>query len=182
LKAMFLGRFSEQKRIDRIIEMVWIFHNNGLKFEVDLFGRDNWTMDFVKQKVKDLWLENFIKFIWEISPNEVYNIFPNYDFYFQTSKFEWTAMSVMEAMQYWLICVVTNVWDIKNYCQDGKNSILIDGNLENFDESNLLSVITQLKKITTDINFANKLSKNAYLTWKNQKPFSESFLKALKEI
>lgn len=75
-----------------------------------------------------------------------------------------------------------NVWEIKNYCQNGKNAILIDNNFEKSNIANVDSVINLIKRGISDISFANELSRNAYNTWSGQKLFYETFSDVLKEI
>ncbi|MCL2413892.1 MAG: glycosyltransferase family 4 protein [Bacteroidales bacterium] len=173
LKALFIGRFHEQKRIDRLVTLVKKLNDEGLNFEVDLFGRDDGTMDLVKNLIKENQLEENIFLKGEIASSKVQELFSSYDFYFQTSEVEGMAMSVVEAMQHGLICVLTNVGEIRNYAKNGENAVIIS------DDFNLTPTIEQLKKIVSDIDLANKVSENAHSTFANQKDFASSLVETI---
>ena len=176
LKALFVGRFHEQKRIDRLVLLVKKLVDAGLDFRVDLFGRDDGTMELVKTLIKENHLENNIFLKGEIATDKVQGLFADYDFYFQTSEVEGMAMSVVEAMQHGLVCVLTNVGEIRNYAKNGENAVVIN------DDFNLNEIVEQLKQITNDINLANKISQNAYLTFAEQKNFATSLIEAINKL
>jgi len=176
LKALFIGRFHEQKRIDRLVVLVRKLKDAGLNFEVDLFGRDDGTIELVKALIKKNQLEKNIFLKGEIASNKVQDLFSSYDFYFQTSEVEGMAMSVVEAMQHGLICVLTNVGEIRNYAKNEENAVIIN------DDFNLEATIDQLSKIANDISLANKISENAYLTFSNKKDFADSLIETINNL
>ena len=173
LKALFLGRFHEQKRIDRLVLLVKKLKDSGLYFQVDLYGRDDGVMGFAKNLIKENNLESNIFLKGEVTSDKVQCLFTNYDFYFQTSDVEGMAMSVVEAMQHGLICVVTNVGEIRNYAKNGINAIVIR---DDFDFS---ITVNQLINIANDIDLANKISRNAHLTFVDNKDFANSLIENL---
>ncbi|GHT23243.1 hypothetical protein FACS189430_06210 [Bacteroidia bacterium] len=170
LKALYVGRFHEQKRVDRLILLIKTLADAGLVFSVDLFGRDDGTMGIAKEMIAKYGLESHVFLRGEVSANEVKNLFSKYDFYFQTSDVEGMAMSVVEAMQHGLICVLTNVGEIRNYAKNGENAIII---AENFD---LTSAIAQIKTVTENIDLANAISKNAYTQFVSEDSFADSLV------
>ena len=179
LKALYLGRFHEVKRLDNLIYFANQLIKNGLFFEIDLYGRDDGTLEQSKKMICQLKLNDYVKFKGQIESERVQDIFYNYDFYFQTSDVEGMSMSVVEAMQHGLICVVTNVGEIKNYANDGKNALLFDA--KNF-EVEAKVMVTRVAKVLSDIKIANELSKNAFLQFYDLPVFSESLIKELKKI
>ena len=170
LKALYVGRFDKNKRIDRLVLLVKKLVDSGLHFSVDLYGRDGGTMEQSKTLIKENQLEQHIFIKDEIASDKVQGLFSIYDFYFQTSDVEGMAMSVVEAMQHGLICVITNVGEIRNYAKNGKNAVVIS------DDFNIMETAEQLKDIVNDINRANKISQNAYLTFVGQKKFVNSLI------
>jgi glycosyltransferase involved in cell wall biosynthesis len=173
LKALFIGRFHEQKRIDRLVLLVKKLVDAGLYFQVDLFGRDDGAMNLVKALIKEKGLEKNIFLKGEIATDKVQGLFPDYDFYFQTSEVEGMAMSVVEAMQHGLICVLTNVGEICNYAKNGENAVVIS------DDFDLTKTVEQVKAICSNINLANTISENAYLTFAERKKFANSLVEKL---
>ena len=179
LRAIYLGRFHEIKRIDNLVYFVKQLIKNGLPFELDLYGPDDGTLEQVKKMVYQHKLESDVMFKGPIATKHVQEIFQNYDFYFQTSSAEGMSMSVVEAMQHGLICVVTNVGEIKNYAQDGKNALLLG--VENFEEE-ATQMVLRIKEILSDIKMANEISKNAYLQFVHSPQFAESLVKEIQKI
>lgn len=178
LKGLFIGRFHEVKRIDRLVSLTKKLVESGLPFELDLYGRDDGTMSVVKELIKEYNLENNMILKGEISSDKIKDLFPFYDFYFQTSAVEGMAMSVVEAMQHGLVCVVTNVGEINNYACNEENAVIISEPFEN----NLEDAIKQIKRSTIDLEFYNKLSENAYLEFASIEQFCDSLVKELSEI
>lgn len=178
LKALYIGRFHEQKRIDRLVLLIKKLSDIGLFFEVDLYGRDDGTMDSIKQLIVKNNLEKNIRIKGEIASNKIKELFQHYNYYFQTSEVEGMAMSVVEAMQHGLVSIVTNVGEIKNYARNGENAITISEPFEN----NIENAIKQIKKSTTDLEFYNELSKNAFLEFATKEEFCDSLVETLSEI
>ncbi len=175
LKALYMGRFHEQKRIDRLVLLVKKLMDAGIYFQVDLYGRDDGTMDLIKKLIKENQLETNIFLKGEIASDKVQELFSNYDFYFQTSDIEGMAMSVVEAMQHGLICVITNVGEIYNYAKNNYNAIVINENC------NLTATVEQIKNICNNLNAANSISQNAHLTFSDKKDFANSLTETLKK-
>jgi len=173
LKALYVGRFNEYKRIDRLVLLAKKLVDSGLHFQVDLYGRNDGTMDLIKSLIKENQLETTVFLKGEIVSDKVQGLFSGYDFYFQTSDVEGMAMSVVEAMQHGLICVVTNVGEIRNYAGNGYNAVVID------EDFNLTTTVEQIKEICNNLQLANTISKNARLTFAGQEDFANSLIKAL---
>lgn len=173
LKSLYIGRFHKQKRIDRLVLLVKKIVDSGLHFQVDLYGRDDGTMDLIKAAIKENQLEMNIFLKGEIDSDKVQDLFANYDFYFQTSEVEGMAMSVVEAMQHGLICVVTNVGEIRNYAKNGYNAIVIN------EDFNLKTTVVQIKEVCNNLNLANIISQNAYLSFVDRKDFANSLTETL---
>jgi glycosyltransferase involved in cell wall biosynthesis len=176
LRALYVGRFHEQKRVDWLVLLVKTFVDNGLPFEVDLFGRDDGSMSLVRSLIAKYHLEKHISIKGETAANEIKDLFPLYDFYFQTSAVEGMAMSVVEAMQHGLICVLTNAGEIRNYATNRENAIIIE------DISDLSAVVEQVKKVAVDVNYANHISRNAYRQFTSKDSFAHSIVATLQQL
>ena len=176
-KALFVGRFHSTKRIDRLIRFVAELKKEGLLFQVDLYGRDDGTQQEIVSLIEQLDLEKNVLLKGEVGLSEVKKLFPQYDFYFQTSDAEGMAMSVVEAMQHGLVCVLTNVGEIKNYAENNENAIIIPAP---FDE-NFSPAINSIKNVFFDIQLYNKIAENAFNSFKHKEDFPTSLVKTIKK-
>ena len=61
-----------------------------------------------------------------MSFDKIKNFAKESSFFIQSSFSEGMGISVLESMQLGLVPIVTNVGNIKNYCKDNFNSIIID--------------------------------------------------------
>jgi glycosyltransferase involved in cell wall biosynthesis len=86
------------------------------------------------------------------------------------------ALSVVEAMQLGLVPIITPVGEIKNYCIDGFNAVVID---------NEKNTVNKVLDILNNIESFQKLRKNAINTWENSLIYEDNVLancrKLLKE-
>jgi glycosyltransferase involved in cell wall biosynthesis len=79
------------------------------------------------------------------------------------------AMSVVEAMQLGLVPLVTPVGEIKNYCRDEVNAILIDD-----EDSSVKSILNLLD----NKNAFEKIRQNTISYWNDSEIYSESIERA----
>ena len=105
--------------------------------------------------------------------SKIANYASHCSFFIQLSHHEGMAMSVVEAMQFGLVPIVTNVGEIERYCIDYKNSIIYEGLQKTFNK------VFELKK--SEIDF-QEISNNAINTWKNKKLYKEDILNNCKLI
>ena len=63
-------------------------------------------------------ISDYISFKGPIQSDNVNFVLNQYDFYLQTSKAEGMAMTVVQAMQQGLVCLVTPVGEIGNYSRN----------------------------------------------------------------
>ena len=97
----------------------------------------------------------------------------NSSFFLQLSLNEGLAMSTLEAMQFGLIPIVTNVGEIKNYCIHNMNSIIYS-NLNNTSKE-VINLINNKKQM-------EKLRNNALKKWINTTTYKEDITNALEDL
>lgn len=176
-KALFVGRIHPVKRIDRLLLLIERLKQNGLNFTVDIYGRDDGSLYEINKLIKEKKLQNNVYVKGEIAIDKVENLFGYYDYYFQTSEAEGMAMSVVEAMQHGLVCVLTPVGEIKNYAQQDENAILIEDSFE----QHLDQTIKRIAKTLEDKEYYHKLSEKAHKTFKNHECFDKSLVDKIKK-
>ena len=123
----------------------------------------------LKNLSKKLNIEKNVNFLGPKDFDSIINLSKNASFYLQTSKLEGMAMSVVEAMQLGLVPVVTPVGEIKNYCIDEVNAILID------DED---SAVKSILNLLDNKNAFEKIRQNTISYWNDSEIYSESIERA----
>lgn len=97
VKLIFVGRLKERKNVAILIKAVYGLRNSGFDVVLDIVG-DGLEYQSLKQLVKDLQVERYIRFLGVLPNNALKNIYNNCDAVVLPSKFEgWGAVSV-EAM------------------------------------------------------------------------------------
>jgi glycosyltransferase involved in cell wall biosynthesis len=120
-----------------------------------------------------LGLNDAITFSGAATHDEIAVFARNASFYIQTSQYEGMAMSVVEAMQMGLVPVVTAVGEIRSYCRNGYNGIVV--------ESDQQSVEAILQLLHSKERY-QALRSAAIATWKDQPLYRDSILQACKDM
>lgn len=124
-RFVFWGRLAPQKGLETAIRLFEMVHKVRPDAKFDIIGPDRGELVKLKRKVAEADLSEVIKFHGGLSRSECFAIAKDCTFYLQTSVFEGMAVSVVEAMQHGLVPVVTPVGEIRSYCRDGENAIVI---------------------------------------------------------
>lgn len=177
LNAIFLGRLSQQKRIDKLLTLISLCKDRGINFSLDIYGRDPEGLKrTLIAKSLELNLQQQVTFKEEVPPQQVQDILRRYDFYMQTSENEGMAMSVVEAMQLGVVPIVTAVGEIKHYAQDMYNAIIVPNNMER-DE-----FLKNIANTVSSISLYNQLSQNAHATFAKQPEYADSLINKINHI
>ena len=163
----------EQKYVQRAIEIFSVVQSHYENAKFKIIGPDGGEMSHLKNLVESKNLSKSVLFLGPQDMESIINLSKDASFYLQTSKLEGMAMSVVEAMQLGLVPVVTPVGEIKNYCEDLKNSLLITDDK---------SAITNVINLIEDNVSYNLLRDNAIRKWENYEIYSEAFISTSKKI
>lgn len=106
-----------------------------------------------KMKVK-------VAFTGKLSKEEWIELSKEYTVFINTTHFDNTPISVIEAMAIGLPVVSTNVGGISYLLHHQKNALLVD-------DDDVEKMVLEIKKLLTDPNLANQLTENALATVKN---------------
>jgi glycosyltransferase involved in cell wall biosynthesis len=172
----FWGRIHKQKNL---IGSLLLFSEIKAKIEDAKFviiGPDGGDLERVKKNIIELNLIDSVNITGPLHFSEIKKLSLDASFYLQTSVLEGMALSVVEAMQLGLVPIITPVGEIKNYCIDGFNAVVID---------NEKNTVNKVLDILNNIESFQKLRKNAINTWENSLIYEDNVLancrKLLKE-
>jgi glycosyltransferase involved in cell wall biosynthesis len=116
-----VGRFVPQKDYETAIKAVALLKKMCNKFVFDICGYGD-LEEQIREWVKKYDVEDVVKF--HIRSNSIPELLQKADIYLSTSLFEGTSNSIMEAMNWCLPVVATNVGDNGFLINDGENGFL----------------------------------------------------------
>ena len=116
-----VGRFVPQKDYKTIIHTIAELKELRHDFVMDIIGYGEEEQN-IRGWIKEFDVEKYINIY--IRPNNVQDIVRSSDIYLSTSLFEGTSNSIMEALNWSLPVVATNVGDNDHLVIDGKNGYL----------------------------------------------------------
>lgn len=172
IRFLFLGRLDKVKNLPLIIKAISYLKNQGYQVALDIFGRRENAYNEAEAIVKEKGLEDNVSFKGEIQPNDKFNLFSQYDFYIQLSSVEGMAMSVAEAMQYGLPCIVTPVGEIVNYSKDMESAIFIDI----LNPNNWIPSLQKIEQVIHNKELYQKISKISWNNFQDKKVYADSLI------
>lgn len=121
LHIITVGRFHPQKDYETAIKVVSLLksHNANIIFDICGYGK---LEGQIKQWIKNYNIEDITHLY--IKPNNIPELLQNADIYLSTSLYEGTSNSIMEAMNWCLPIIATNVGDNEYLIKEGTNGFL----------------------------------------------------------
>ncbi len=170
---VFWGRITQQKNL---VQSVYLF-SAVLKCRPDakftIIGPDAGALNVIKNLCASLGLTRSVLFTGPLSHKEIIKHAQRASFYLQTSVSEGMAMSVVEAMQFGLVPVVTAVGEISAYCRDGVNAVVVSSN-----EQTVASVLALLN----DNDKYQEIRRCAISTWLDKPIYKDSILMTCNDV
>lgn len=171
-RIITVGRFVEQKDYFTALNVIAELKKVRQDFAFDIVGYGHLEYQ-IRDWIKQLAIEDVVSI--HINPKNIPELLMNADIYLSTSLFEGTSNSIMEAMNYSLPVVATNVGD--NYC-------LIDNTVTGFlndiaDVQGLASSIQRLLdnyKLRVDMGIRANRKLSVYYS---KSTFTEKYLNLL---
>uniref|UniRef100_UPI00405702C9 glycosyltransferase family 4 protein n=1 Tax=Candidatus Electronema sp. TaxID=2698783 RepID=UPI00405702C9 len=170
---LYLGRMSKDKGIEQSIDLIYFLRENMMDVELHLYGRDDGYLKTMQQKIQKKGLGTYIHFMGPIDPNEVPTVLERYNFYLQLSEHEGMAISVCEAMQAGLVCLVRPVGEIAHYSKDLYSAI-------HYKDSFMQG--KELLKILRNKDLLQKISATAPQTFSGVPLYKHSLAAAIQDI
>lgn len=121
---------SAQKRCELIPKLIDLLEKKQLCYRMEIAG-DGELFDYIKGYVDAKLLGDKIKLRGKLSDMEMQFFWKNSDIYVNLSDFEGTSLSMLEAMSYMCVPVLTRVSGVDDYIEDGKSGLIYErGDLE----------------------------------------------------
>lgn len=120
-RIVTVGRFVPQKDYKTIIRTIAELKELRKDFVMDIIGYGEEELN-IRRWITEFCVEDYINI--HIRPNNVQDIVRDADIYLSTSLFEGTSNSIMEALNWSLPVVATNVGDNDHLVIDGVNGTL----------------------------------------------------------
>ena len=170
---IFWGRLCQQKDLIRAIRLFSEFLKHRPDATFTIIGPDAGSLNDLKSLCVSMGLTNSVSFIGPVPHNKIMDYAQHASFYLQTSLMEGMAMSVVEAMQFGLIPVVTAVGEIATYCKDDFNAVLVTRDKES---------VRSVFELLNNKNRYQEIRRNAIETWLNKPIYRDSLLDACSDI
>ena len=156
LKLCYVGRISDEKGLDLLIDAIYYLSEKNLSISLDIYGDDNCEYAIIqKQKVLDLKLNNVI-FKGYMDNKSIINIYSNYHFSIIPSKcFDNMPNSLIESCMNGVPVIASRIGSLQELIHDGINGYTFEA----FRTEDLASLIEFLVGI--DQSEYNKLSMNS---------------------
>lgn len=169
---IFWGRISAIKGLDRALALFAAVARRHPTARFTIIGPDGGDTQRLLSIIADTGLGHSVSLLGAMDIEQIQKHAARACFYLQASRYEGMAMSVVEAMQLGLVPVVTAVGEIRNYCRDGENAILIEP-----DERAVEQVLCVLEAPDR----FRALQQQAVATWQGKPLYSESMLSACRQ-
>jgi glycosyltransferase involved in cell wall biosynthesis len=174
---IYWGRLVDQKNPLRALSFFNQIHSIYPQAKFTIIGPDGGLKNELQNEISRLGLASSVSMYGKMDRAEIEEHASKATFYLQTSKYEGMSLSVVEAMQYGLIPVVTPVGEINNYSRNGENAIWISSKGPNQEES-----ISRIRKLLEYPNQWEYMRDNAIKCWLDKPLYSESLLAELVKI
>lgn len=125
IDVIFVGRLTEYKRPDRLIEALAIVAQNVPTLHAVLVG-DGPEQNTLKSQVLALGIENHVKFLGQRA--DVPELMGRARVFVLTSRWEGVSIAMLEAMALSVVPVVSDVGDLSTFVEDGKNGYILQEN------------------------------------------------------
>ena len=174
LNFIYVGRLNVVKRLDKAFEFLNLVNSRfSGSMTFDLYGpiERGFDLDYLLGAYPHL----NVSYKGIIKHNDFPIIYPKRTFFIQFSESEGSGMSVIEAMRFGLIPVITRVGEVVEYCIDGENSILFgtDEEPEN--------MINHFSSIISNVSISS-LANNAFATFSDVTIFNDLLFEIMNDI
>lgn len=146
------GRFVPQKDYRTMLRTISKLKDIRQDFVMDIIGYGV-EEDNIRKWIEEFGISKYINI--HIKPDNVQDIVKDADIYLSTSLFEGTSNSIMEALNWSLPIVATNVGDNKHLVED-----LVNGFLHNIADAD--NIALSLAKLLSDIELRNRYGSNSH--------------------
>jgi glycosyltransferase involved in cell wall biosynthesis len=174
-KFVSWARIHHHKGIDRSLKLIAALVARGIDAKFDIWGPDQGPQRQLEELAKRLKIEDRIRFHGAIDRSEIAAVAHQASFLLQLSRLEGMAMVVVEAMQFGLVPVVTPVGEVRHYCRDGENSLIVD-------VDDLGDAADRIVRLLSDKASYRRTSNAARAQWEGCRTYAEEVCAAAMEL
>jgi glycosyltransferase involved in cell wall biosynthesis len=175
IKFIYLGRFDPVKNIPMAVDVIGHLRSKSIDASLDLFGQKTDYWNDVECYIKKSGLEFSVQYKGELPPPLRAKIFSGYHFLIQLSEVEGMAMSVAEAMQHGLVCVVTPVGEIPNYSRNMESALFVKtGNNIEWESS-----LNDLERVISQPELYESISIKCWSNFQSVETYTNSLLQCI---
>ena len=128
LKLIFVGRMSiQQKRVDRLVELMRDLHAVSVPFEAILVGEGK-DAEWMKSELQALMDIGRVRCVGKRSAADICGLLDHADVFVSLSDYEGTPIALLEAMCRGVCPVVSDVSGISALIENGRNGFVVDPN------------------------------------------------------
>jgi len=170
---IFWGRLRKQKNVCRSVALFEkiLARHPGATFRI--IGPDGGEQERIAATIRALGIEGAVSMLGPKDSDQIAEAATSARFYLQTSEHEGMAISVVEAMQFGLIPIVSPVGEIATYCTHWRNAVFIR------DEAQAL---TDVDAILEDPAKAQAMARAAFDAWAGVPLYREDVLRLAHDL
>ena len=144
IKFLYVGNFTQNKNIDKILLILVEYKKINKNFILDLVG-DGQEMSNIRSLVKKLKLEQNIVFHGFIKNVDIYKFYEGANFLFLLSKNEGFPHTLLESWASGVLFIGSNIPAFENIVRHNHNGLIFDIN-ENTQYNNIANIISSINQ------------------------------------
>ena len=126
LKIGYAGRLViQQKRVDLLPKLIMELEKKDIEYELQIAG-DGEHFSVLKEFINDENLSSKIHLLGRVKKSEMSNFWKSQDIFINISEYEGTSLSMLEAMSYGCVPVVTDVSGAMEFITNNENGYICD--------------------------------------------------------
>ncbi|MCD6590359.1 MAG: glycosyltransferase family 4 protein [Candidatus Aenigmarchaeota archaeon] len=123
---VFIGRVSKNKRIDRLIEVVYHLKKMGKGFRLFIAGPNWGEQKKLEALAKEKGVPREVNFLGKVSEKKKLELLSRAELFVSASEYEGFGISVLEAMASGVPVIVNDIEAFRNLVEDRKDGFLVD--------------------------------------------------------
>jgi len=155
IDILFIGRITEAKGLDFILNACKIIKDEGISFLLHFAGKEQGDKNYISQLTSAL--GSSFRYEGVVYGKAKYELLKKCEIFLLPSFFEGLPMSLLEAMSFAEVPIVTNVGSINTVVKDKYNGLFVK-------VKDTPSIVEALKLLISNQDFMKELSANARLT------------------
>lgn len=114
---------KQQKRADLLLDFIDYLEEKGFQYLFQIAGEGECT-ELIRAHIIEKHLEDRVQLVGRLPKSEMDLFWRNQDIYINISEYEGTSLSMLEAMSYGCVPIVTDVSGAREFIKAGKNGYI----------------------------------------------------------